>query len=216
MKIFKNFFLSLLTGFCILSCSQAAPEIIHGSIELVYYENGGRPVERFTFFILPHDADGLEDLEDLYLYHDWEGLSWHLTSKEWIRETINQNTWIGTRTIAVEDGSLPRGLFRAVLADKGGSRTEKLFSFDAPPVMEKPFPSLSITGDQYLISSQYSQQNLLVYDNEGRYLVTVMPPAKEGNISALGLPSQAESLSLWARDPGRSVSAFTDIVPLRD
>jgi hypothetical protein len=71
-------------------------------------------------------------------------------------------------------------------------------------------------GDQYRIESSYPQQNLLVYDNAGNYLVTVNPSSLEGNISALGLPSQAESLALWSRDPARSVSAFTDIVPLRD
>ena len=206
-----------LVVFCLFSCSQAAPEITHGSLELVYYENGGNPVERFTFFVLPHDDDGIEDLEELWLYHDWDGLSWQLTSKNWVKETVSGDTWIGSRAIAMEDGSdLPRGQYRAVLTDKGGNRSERLFSFDAPPELERPFPFLDIIGDEYRIDSQYPQQNLLVYDNAGNYLSTVTPSSLEGKVSALGLPSQAESLSLWARDPNRSVSAFTDIVPLRD
>jgi hypothetical protein len=207
----------LLLFFCFFSCSQAGPEINYGFLELVYYENGGRPVERFTFFILPHDNDGLEDLEDLWLYHDWEGLSWHITSRDWVKETIGGDTWIGSRSIAMEDGtSLPRGQFRAVLVDKGGNRTERLLSFDSPPERERPFPSLKINGGSYIIDSRYSQQNLLAYDNEGNYLSTVIPSLSEGAISALGLPSGAESLALWARDPVRAVSAFTDIVPLRE
>jgi len=216
LRFVKNLFLSLPAALFIFSCSQSSPEIIHGSIELVYYENGGKPVERFTFFILPHDEDGLEDLDELWLYHDWEGLSWRLTGKDWVKETVGKDTWIGTRAIAIEDGTLPRGQFRAVLIDKGGSRTERLLSFDAPPEQKRPFPLLSIAGDQYHIESQYPQQNLLAYDDEGNYLLTVRPSSKEGNLSALGLPSQAESLSLWARDPARSVSAFTDIIPLRE
>ena len=202
---------------CFFSCSQAAPEIRHGSLELVHYENGGRHAERFTFFILPHDNDGFDDLEDLWLYHDWEGLSWHLTGKNWVKETTSGETWIGSRAIAMEDGSpLPRGQFRAVLTDKGGNRTERLFSFDFPPERERPFPFLAITDDQYHIDSEYPEQNLLVFDNEGSYLSTVIPLSLEGQVSALGLPSRAESLALWARDPSQSVSAFTDIVPLRD
>ena len=207
-------FMAILSCF---SCSQAAPEIRYGSLEMVIYENGGKPAERFTFFILPYDDDGIEDLADLYLYHDWDGLSWHLSSKDWIKETVGSDTWIGSRALAMEDGSsLPRGQFKAVLVDKGGNRTERLFSFDAPPERTEPFPFLSVTGDLYRIDSSYPQQNLLVYDNEGNYLSTVIPSSMEGNISALGLPSQAESLALWSRDPARSVSAFTDIVSLRD
>jgi hypothetical protein len=199
----------------VLSCSQSEPEISHGSLELVYYENGGNPVERFSFFVLPRDNDGIEDLEDLWLYHDWEGLSWHLTSKDWISQTIDGSTWIGSRAISmVDNGPLPRGLFRSVLVDKGGSRTERLISFDAP-AQEREFPFLSIEGNRYRIVSRYPEQDLLVYDNEGSYLLTVNPPSTEGNVSDLGLPSQAESISLWARDSARSVSAFTDIVPLR-
>ena len=228
----------VLSAFCLSFCSQSAPEIIHGSLELVYYENGGRPVERFTFFILPHDNDGIEDLEDLWLYHDWEGLSWHLTGKDWIKETAGGDIWIGSRSISMEDSSsLPRGQFRAVLADKGGNRTERLFTFDAPsihfaervktnaasdgsrgslPAGDRPFPHLTISANRYRIESGFPEQNLLVYDNEGNYLSTVIPSSLEGYLSELGLPSQATSLALWARDQARSVSAFTDIVPLHD
>ena len=209
--------LLLLTVFFIFSCSQAAPEIKHGSLELVYYENGGRPVERLTFFVLPHDSDGIEDLDTLWLYHDWEGLSWHLTSKDWIEETVGRDIWIGSRSIAMDQSDkLPRGQYRAVLVDKGGNRAERLFSFDVPVERERPFPHLAITGDQYRIDSEYPEQNFLVFDNEGNYLSTIIPPSKEGQISALGLPSQAESLTLWARDLVMSQSAFTDIVPLRE
>ncbi|MDR0600717.1 MAG: hypothetical protein LBG84_11700 [Treponema sp.] len=198
-------------------CSQSAPAINFGALELVYYENGGNPAERFTFFVLPQDDDGMEDLEELWLYHDWDALSWRLTSKDWISQTIDGKTWIGTRSIAMEDDSpLPRGQFRAVLVDKGGARSERAISFDAPPEEDGLFPLLVIFSGRYRIDSQYPEQNLIAYDNAGSYLLTVRPPALEGEVSALGLPAQAESLALWSRDPGRSVSAFTDIVPLRE
>ena len=210
-------FAVLISLFLLFSCSQSAPEIKYGALELVYYENGGRPAERLTFFILPHDNDGFEDLDDLWLYHDWEGLSWHLSSKDWLKENAENDTWIGSRAIAMEDGNtLPRGQYRAVLIDKGGNRTERLLTFDAPPQSGRPFPRLIISGSMYRIESDYTEQNLVVFDNEGNYLVTVIPPSTEGTVSELGLPSSAESLALWARDPARSVSAFTDIVPLRE
>jgi hypothetical protein len=200
--------------FCV-SCSQSEPEIKYGSLELVYYENGGNPVERFSFFVLPSDSDGIEDLEELWLYHDWEGLSWRLTSDDWVRQTVNGQVWIGSRAIAMEDGSsLPQGRYRAVLTDKGGEKTEKLLAFDASGT--RPFPSFSVSGDRYRIESAYPRQTLVVYDDEGSYLISVDPPSLEGDVSALGLPSQARSMALWAHDAEHSVSAFTDVVPIND
>jgi hypothetical protein len=213
----QKFYYPAILFFCFLSCSQAAPDIKNGILEMVRYENGGRPVERIAFFILPHDDDGFDDLEELWLYHDWEGLSWHLTNKDWIKETVDGETWIGSRAIAMEDGlPVPRGQFRAVLVDKGGNRTERLYAFDTPPELYKRFPSLIIENDKYIINSEYPEQNLIIFDNEGNYLSTVIPPSLQGEVSALGLPSRAESLALWTKDSARAVSAFTDIVALHD
>jgi hypothetical protein len=210
-------FLYLFAGlffFCV-SCSQSNPEIKYGSLELVYYQNGGNPVERFSFFVVPADGDGIEDLEELWLYHDWEGLSWRLTNDDWVSQSVNGQIWIGSRAIAMEDGSsLPRGQYRAVLVDKGGEKTERLLAFDASET--RPFPSFSIIGDRYWIESAYPRRNFVVYDDEGSYLISVDPPSPEGELSALGLPSQARSLALWAYDPEQSVSAFSDVVPIND
>jgi hypothetical protein len=141
--------LLLLVLFILLfACSQSEPEISYGSLELVYYENGGNPVERFSFFVLSRDNDGIEDLDELWLYHDWDGLSWRLTSGDWISQIVDGNTGIGTRAISMVDNSpLPRGQFRAVLVDKGGSRSERFISFDAP-LREREFPHLDVTGNR--------------------------------------------------------------------
>jgi hypothetical protein len=198
----------------LISCSQADPVISYGSLQLVNYENGGNPVERFSFFILPRDDDGFEDLEEIWLYHDWDGLAWHLNSGEWIEETVDEKTWIGSRSISMADnGPLPRGQYRAVLVDKGGSKTEKILAFDASG---RDFPVFSIENNRYRIVSPYPEQKLLAYDNEGNYISTVIPGALEGSLSGLALPPEAQSLALWSIDTERSVSAFTDLVPLNE
>jgi hypothetical protein len=207
---------SALFVFFLAACSQSEPVISYGSLELVYYENGGNHAERFSFFVLPQDDDGVEDLEELLLYHDWEGLSWQIKSKDWIKQEIDGKTWIGSRAVAMNDRSpLPRGQFRAVLVDKGGRRSERLISFDAP-VPGGDFPALEISGERYRITSRYPRQNLVLYDNQGNYLSTVAASALEGSLVSLDLPSRAETAALWAHDPSRSVSAFTDVVPLHD
>jgi len=68
--------LVFLPGF--LSCSRAEPTIHFAFMELVYYPGRNGPEERFSFFVLPEDDDGVGNLDELYLYHDREGLRWFL------------------------------------------------------------------------------------------------------------------------------------------
>ncbi|GHU81906.1 hypothetical protein FACS189468_5360 [Spirochaetia bacterium] len=198
----------------LFACSQAEPTIAFGIINLVYYQDGARPQERFSFFVLPEDDDGIEDLDELYLYHDGEGLCWRLSSGDWVSQVLEGKTWIGSRSIAMPDNSaLPRGQYRAVLVDKGGERSERLFAFDAPS-QARPFPSLTITEAGYRIVSSYPDRRLLAYDAEGNYLSTVQADKAEGVLSELGLPENAKFLALWAEDSEHSTSALTDVVPI--
>jgi len=200
----------------VLSCSRTEPKITFGFIELVYYESKGKPQERFSFFIIPEDDDGIENLEDLYLYHDREQLRWHLGSDDWVSYTLEGKTWIGTRSIAIgEDEALPRGQFRAVLVNKGGEKSERHFSFDAPEEPRFPFPSFRVSGGQYTVESKYPVNKLVCYDNEGNYMQTAALTSLSGAVSDLNLPSQARTAALWAEDAQYFTSAYTDVATLR-
>jgi len=124
--------LCLAVFFLFFSCSRSKPEISFGFISLTLYEGsaeGGitsRPQERLSFFIIADDEDGIENLSELYLYHDREQLRWQLKNEDW--ETYNDGnvTWIGTRSIVhYNNESFPRGQYRAVLINKGGEVGEK-------------------------------------------------------------------------------------------
>jgi hypothetical protein len=203
-----------LCFFC--SCSRTAPKITYGFIELVYYEAGAKPQERFSFFILPDDEDGIENLDELYLYHDREQLRWRIKSDEWVSFTQDGKTWIGSRSIAfAEDAGLPRGQYRAVLVNKGGEKSERIFSFDAPEAPRFPFPSLEINEDRYTVKSAYPENRLVCYDGEGKYLYSVTLSGLSGAVSSLNIPSNARTAALWAEDAAYFTSAFTDVASLR-
>jgi hypothetical protein len=205
--------LSLLSA---LSCSRAEPSIAFGTLRLVYFQGEAGPEERFSFFVLPEDDDGIEDLADLYLYHDREGLCWHLTAEDWVVVTNEDQTWIGSRNIAMlDEGALPRGQFRAVLFDKGGAQTERLFAFDAPEEAPHPFPFLDVSEGWYTIESQYTAHYFICYDNAGGYLRTVPVEALEGEISEAGLPRDTRAVALWAEDADYFTSALTNVVSTR-
>jgi hypothetical protein len=200
------------------SCSRTSPKISFGTLRLVYHNSGEGDAaeERFSFFVLPDDDDGLEDIADLYLYHDREGLVWHITSDEWLSLDIEGKTWIGSRQIVMIDGEgLPRGQFRAVLVDKGGERSERNFAFDAPEDPRYPFPYFFVEQGRYRLESEYPAHYLVCYDAEGNYIMTQALENPEGFIAELGLPSGISGAALWADDEEYLTSALTGIVSLR-
>jgi hypothetical protein len=199
-----------------VSCSRTEPRISFGFIELVYYQDKDKPLERFSFFIIPEDDDGIENLENLYLYHDREQLRWHIKSDDWISYTNEGKTWIGSRSIAIgEDENLPRGQFRAVLVTKGGEKSERNFSFDAPEEPRFPFPVLQISQGRYTVDSAYPVNRLVCYDEQGNYTYSVNLTNLSGAVSELGIPSQARTAALWAEDAQYFTSAITYVAALR-
>jgi hypothetical protein len=207
-------FLLLIGFFIFASCSRTVPEITFGFIQLVQYQNETGVEEYFSFFIIPEDEDGVENLDELILYNDNEQLRWLIKSDEWITFTENEKTWIGTRSIAIQKGmTLPRGVYRAVLVNKGGEKGERNFTFDYEN--RYPFPVFGIAGGIYTIKSEYPQNHLVFYDNNGKYISTAEPPSMQGNVSELKIPSTVRTAALWAEDPSHFCSAITSVVPVR-
>jgi hypothetical protein len=209
-------FFFLLVFFIFFSCSRSEPVIEFGFLELVYYQGESGPEERFSFFVIPRDDDGVENLEELRLFHDYEGLAWTLTSSDWIRYDEENRSWIGSRNIAMAGGgTLPRGLYRAVLVNKGGEKSERNFSFDAPAGSRFPFPSLEIKEGRYSAESRYPENKLICYDGQGASLRIIPLTELSGALSSLGIPSNARSAALWAEDREYFTSALSSMVSLR-
>jgi len=196
-------------------CSKEAPSISYGAMELVYYETDGGPQERYSLFVIPQDDDGIEDLSELRLYHDWEGLRWTIPAEEWVSYEADGQTWVGSRGIAMEGGeALPRGQYRVELVDKGGERSERTLSFDAPETPRHPFPYLSIHGAQYQIDSQYPQHYFVCYTQDGSLVGTIPVNSLVGRVRDLRLPPNTKGVSLWAEDEEYFTSALTRVMSI--
>ena len=198
------------------SCSKGEPRIPYGFMDIVYYPGKGMPEERYSFFVMCEDDDGLENLSELYLYHDMLGLRWIINSEDWIQHTEDGKSWVGSRSIAMPDGlPLPRGQFRAVLFNKAGEKTERKFTFDGPEHSPFPFPFLSVSEGVYRIDSRYPLNQLVCYDQQGKHVQTHRITDIQGNIRDLRLPNSARTAALWASDPEYHISAITEAVSLR-
>jgi hypothetical protein len=200
----------------LFSCSRAEPKISFGFLELVYYPGAAGPEERFTFFVLPEDDDGIENLAELQLRHDREGLRWVLTPEDWISFEEEGRIWVGSRSIAmIGNEGLPRGLYRAILINKGGEKSERTFAFDAPANSRFPFPVLRINDGWYQIESQYPSNKFICYDAQGNAVGVLGLTGLGGPLSSLSLPPETRSIALWAEDPEYLSSAMTDLVSVR-
>ena len=208
--------ISLFLVLCFFSCSRAEPRIVYGFMDLVYYSGKDIPDERYSFFVMAEDDDGIENLAELNLYHDREGLRWQIDSEDWVQFEEDGKTWIGSRSIAIGDAPcLPRGQFRAVLVNKGGEKTERRFTFDGPEEAPYPFRFFTITDGIYRIDSRYPVSHLICYDQQGKPIQTITISGIEGNIRDLRLTSSVRTAALWAEDPDFHISALTDAVMVR-
>jgi hypothetical protein len=211
----KKVLFAFLALVCLFSCSRTEPRIPFGFMELTYYPGEARPQERFSFFFIAEDDDGMANLEELRLYHDRDGLEWILSHEDWVYLEEGERYWIGSRSIAmIEDGTLPRGLYGAVLFNKGGEKTEQLFTFDAPENPRFPYPSFRLEGSNFSINSQYPENFFIVYDQQGNIVRTIPVVNTFGNTFELELPNNARLLALWARDEVYHTSALTEALAL--
>jgi hypothetical protein len=217
MKNMKNKFLLYLAFLLSLlaACSRTEPEISYAVMQLVYAQENDVVKECFSFFILATDEDGIENLDDLYLYHDREGLRWHLSERDWIALQQDGKTWLGSRSVAmIDEEPLPRGLYRAVLVNKAGEEAARNVTFDPPIQPRFPFPSLVIADGNYAIDSQYPANYFLGYNEQGDYVQTVRAAALRGAVADLKFNSTVKSAALWAEDQLYSTSALTDARPV--
>jgi len=212
-KIFKNLiFIPALTFMPLVSCTNSEPAISYGFIQLVLYQGETGVLEYYSFFILAEDDDGLENLDELYLYHDREQLRWKISSEDWVHHAYDGKDWIGSKSIAIQSGSLPRGVYRAVLVNKGGQSTERSFTYDG--VLRYPFPDVTVSGGEYYINSQWPINRFITYDSSGNYISTVVIQSLNGSFSDFNFPSSVRTAALWAEDENNFSSALTNVVPV--
>ncbi len=194
-----------------LSCSQNNPNINEGYIGLCYYENAGTIEERYYVFVVPSDDDGMEDIDEMIISHEREGLRWHLSPSDWMPVNTDGKTWIGTHSIAMPDGaSLPRGVFTVELIDKSGMTGRIQLTFDVRGEAH-PFPKLFIEDRTYSVLSEYPAHHVICYNESGSFIRTVKLENLEGELSSLSLPRETRSISLWAESPELFVSALTEM-----
>jgi hypothetical protein len=199
-----------------LSCTRAQPQIEFWTSRVVWYLEGAAQVPGMIFFVIANDPDGPEDLEELRLYHDGEGLMWRFTAETWERFDDSGRIWLGSKQLRMPSGeSFPSGQYRAVIVDKAGEQGEKIFGFEPPKDSRYQFPRLIIKDGDYTISSNYPDNYILCYHSDGTYRNLIRVSALSGKVQSLRLATDVQAVALWADDPAASVSALGSSINVR-
>ena len=135
-------------------CETSAPELYELQWLLVDFDDREleRRYERLSVFVRAADADGLDDLGELYVIHDGEELFWQATADTWTRDERDGATWIGVTSLAMPgEQPFPAGAYRVLLIDAGGERDAARFVMPEQRI-STPLPEVRQLGGTFAVS----------------------------------------------------------------
>jgi hypothetical protein len=138
------------------ACETSAPELYELQWVLVDFDDRDldRRYERLSVFVRAADADGLEDLEELYVIHDGGELFWRTTADTWTRDERDDATWIGAASLAMPgEQPFPAGEYRVLLIDAGGERDTSRFLIPEQR-NATPLPEVRQSGGTFAVSGE--------------------------------------------------------------
>ncbi|NBC29976.1 MAG: hypothetical protein GVY29_08285 [Spirochaetes bacterium] len=155
------------------SCTVSPPRVVDTRVEVQLIDDRDIDLQyqQLSAFVLAEDADGLSDLEFLYVIHDASDLYWQLNAETWQRIEQEGETWVGSSGLTMADYSpLRSGTYRLLLVDLAGERDEREVMVDAPVDAADPsdFPSLTQERETITVQAPVEEVTLRVFENRGR------------------------------------------------
>ena len=124
----------LAAALALAGCETRAPELreLHWQLVDFHDQSLDDRYEALSLFARVSDADGADDLDELYLIFEAGELYWRLTADDWIQTDRNGAVWIGSTTLAMPGREpFPPGEYRVLVVDIGGERAELRFVLPA-------------------------------------------------------------------------------------
>ena len=210
-----------LTAVLLAGCSSKPPEISRVYARIVYQRGDPAATASLSVFMVANDPDGIENLSDFYVINDDAELFWKVDSASWIKATAEGETWIGTNSLTMPDGSpVPGGSYRAVLEDSAGDTAE--MSFDVPSTSNPParavYPTATVAGDAVRVSGPFSAYEVWTYGPDGAFVASfpIADPSKPLDvphmISTSPVLAQGFTLRAYAYDEKGGYGVLSDPV----
>ena len=160
---------------CLLAaCEVAAPEAHELFWKRVVFADlrQGRTYETLTLFARVSDADGLDDLDALYVMNDEAQLFWRLTPEVWVVDRSDSGTWIGSTALAMpSDEPLPAGVYRVIVQDIAGQTAERSFRIaggTGPEALRQAEAmEVAIDANELAVTGPFASYEVWLYGSAG-------------------------------------------------
>jgi hypothetical protein len=137
--------------------------------DLLYYA--------LSVFVQASDADGSEDLEEVYIIHDDEELFWRLDRETWLTRTQGDTSWVGSNSISLPEGRmLPGGEYRVLVTDAGGDSAETSFILKTQNMIEprRLLPTVTVDADTIRVAGGRKSYAVWLYDAAGKFTTALL------------------------------------------
>lgn len=173
------------------ACEAYPPELVTISHRLVVHQQAAEQaaLETLSVFAIVRDKDGQEDVEAMYIVNDEQELFWKLDASNWTYKEEDGELWLGSNGLSAsswDQQRLPRGLYRLLLVDQAGQRSERSFMLSAPDFTEYTFPSIMIsTSGTIELNSSYTVNTLFFFDAGQNVVKTSTLSNNSANLDSL-------------------------------
>ncbi len=148
-----------------------------------------------SVFALVRDHDGRADLKELYIINDEAEMFWSFTDETWLVIEREEELWIGhDRIVGAGGKELPGGLYRVIVLDAAGERSEASFTAAGALVSRArsmeggAFPALQVRANSLVVSIPGDQESALVrvFDRGGNRVANASIAAGQVSYGEIG------------------------------
>ncbi len=135
----------LLLG--LAGCANSSPEVrqVFSQINDYWDPVTSQWQERLSVFVLPRNADGLEELAEFRLIHDGARLSWTMTPETWSQVERSGEVWVGANNLQMPEEAVPTGAWRAEVVTRSGLVASAPFAVPPPLMTGRSAPRAPVT-----------------------------------------------------------------------
>ena len=160
--------------FSLFACSGEAPKLQQTDwmINYTFDETTKTRYEELALYLLLEDADGNDDIAEVYLINDSYELCWHMSKENWNQQKTGNSLWIGCNRLLPLEGVFPEGEYRLLIRDQGGEETESRIFIPANRLSLEGinFPEVVSKMNSVSIKGSYSNYLIWFYDSDGNLI----------------------------------------------